>query len=289
MEIGAFYSYWIKNWHADFKYYGKKIKDIGYDLMEYSGDEIYNMTDAQLAENKAFCKDIGLSLSTNIGPGKEHDVASKDPAIRKNGIDFLTGIMKKMDRLDCRTIIGIMYTCWPNDFLDTDKPAIWARGVESVKEMGKVASDLGITMCLEVVNRFDTLVLNTAEEGVQFCKDVDNPNIKLLLDTFHMNIEEDSVPGAIRTGGKYVGHLHVGEHNRRPPGKGDTDWASIGQALRDIDFSGAAVVESFVLPGNEVGDLLHVWRDLSDGADEAKLDADSKNALAVLRKHFQGR
>lgn len=286
MKFGAFFSYWTRDWTGDYKYYAKKIKGLGFDLMEISGGDVYSMSDSQLDDLKAFTKDLGLDLSTNIGPGKEYDVASADPEVRRRGRDFLTGIMRNMDRLDCRTIIGVMYTYWPNDFSDLDKPGIWARGVESVKEMGKTARELGINMCLEVVNRFETLTMNTAEEGVRFCREVDNPNVMLLLDTFHMGIEEDNIPDAIRTGGKYVGELHVGEGNRKPPGKGSMPWKEIGQALRDIDFAGNVVIESFVQAGGQVGKDIKVWRDLSGGADEKQLDADAKGALELLKANF---
>ena len=288
MKFGAFFSYWTKDWTGDYKYFAKKIKNLGFDLMEVSGGDVYNMSTAQLDDLKTYTKDLGLGLTVNIGPGKEYDVASTDPAVRAKGIDFLTGIMKKMDRLDCRCIIGVMYTYWPNDFTDLDKPGIWARGVKSVAEMGKTAKEFGIDMCLEVVNRFETITMNTAAEGVQFCKEVDNPRVKLLLDTFHMNIEEDNIPNAIRTGGKYVGQLHVGEGNRRPPGKGSMPWGEIGKALRDIDFAGNVVMESFIRPGGQIAKDIKVWRDLSEGADEARLDADAKSGLELLKKNFLG-
>ena len=125
-----------------------------------------------------------------------------------------------MDRLDSRALVGVMFSYWPCTFEDLDKPAIWARGVESVRKLGRTANSLGIEMSLEVVNRFETNILNTAEEGVRYLRDVDCDNVKLLLDTFHMNIEEDNIPDAIRTAGKALGHLHVGEGNRKVPGKG---------------------------------------------------------------------
>ena len=158
--------------------------------------------------------------------------------------------------------------------------------MESCQVMGKTAQVLGINMCLEVVNRFETPVLNTAEEAVRFCHEVGNPNVQILLDTFHMNIEEDNQADAIRTAGTLLGHLHVGEGNRKLPGQGSLPWGEIGQALRDIGYTGGVVMEPFVLQGGQVGKDIKVWRDLSGGADEKQLDRAAAAALETLKRNF---
>jgi len=132
------------------------------------------------------------------------------------------------------------------------------------------------------------LVLNTAEEAVRFCQDVDSPHVKILLDTFHMNIEEDSLPYAIRQAGDLLAYMHVGEGNRKVPGKGHLPWGGMGTALREIGFDGRIVMEPFVQQGGQVGKDIKVFRDLSDGADEGKLDADLKQSLEFLKGQFVG-
>lgn len=247
------------------------------------------MSDNELDELKAVAKDLGIEISSNIGPAKKYDVASPDPETRKRGIAFLSDILRKMDRLDSRALVGVTYTYWPNDFTDLDKPAIWQRGVKSVREFGKVAEDLGITVALEIVNRFETLVLNTAEEGVKFCEEVGMDSVKLLLDTFHMNIEEDNLPDAFRTAGKYLAHVHVGEGNRKLPGMGHLPWEEMGKALNEIGFNGGVVMEPFMTMGGQVGKDIKVWRDLSNGADEATMDKNIKESLIFLRNAFAKR
>jgi D-psicose/D-tagatose/L-ribulose 3-epimerase len=136
---------------------------------------------------------------------------------------------------------------------------------------------------LEVLNRFENHVLNTAEEGVAFVREVNKPNVKVMLDTFHMNIEEDSFGAAIRAAGPLLGHFHTGENNRRVPGKGRLPWHEIGTALREIGYSGAVVMEPFVKMGGGVGSDIKVWRDLSDNADAAQMDEAARQALAFSR------
>ena len=158
-----------------------------------------------------------------------------------------------------------------------------ARGLEGISSLADFAGNLGVNLCLEVLNRFENHVLNTAEEGVAFVREVGKPNVKVMLDTFHMNIEEDSFGKAIRTAGPLLGHFHTGENNRRVPGKGGLPWHEIGTALREIGYSGAVVMEPFVKMGGQVGSDIRVWRDLSDNADEAQMDEAARQALAFSR------
>ena len=289
MKFGTLYAYWTHNWTGDYKYFAKKIANIGFDILEISAGDLITMSDKEIDELKEISKALGIEITSNIGPAKKYDVASPNKDIREAGIEFLSNIMKKMDRLDSRSLVGVMYTYWPNDFTDLDKEGAWARGVESVKRLGRVASELGIDYCLEVVNRFETHILNTAEEGIKYCKDVDCASVKLLLDTFHMNIEEDNIADAIRASGSYLGHLHVGEGNRKLPGTGHLPWNEIGKALNEIGYNKGVVMEPFVTMGGKVGEDIKVWRDLSGGASPEKMDEDIKKSLFFLKDAFGGK
>lgn len=141
---------------------------------------------------------------------------------------------------------------------------------------------------MEVVNRFEQFLFNDAAEATQFVKDVDRDNVKVMLDCFHMNIEEDSFYDAIVSTGKYLGHFHVGEANRKVPGKGRIPWNEIGRALRDIGYDGGVVMEPFVCMGGGVGQDIKVWRDLSNNASPEQLDADIAESCAFLRKALEG-
>lgn len=286
MKYGTLYAYWTNEWTGDYKYFAKKVAGIGFDVLEISAGSLIQMSDMEISELKAVAKDVNIEITSNIGPPKDKDVGSADPKIRQAGIDFLTDIMKGMAKLGSRQFIGVLHTFWPNDFTDLDKPAIWARGVESMKTLSKNASGLGITLGIEVVNRFESHILNTAEEAVQFCKEVDNPACRILLDTFHMNIEEDDFADAIRTAGPLLTQLHVGEGNRKPPGQGQLPWKKIGSTLNEIGFDSYVVMEPFVKMGGQVGKDIKVWRDLSDDANEAVLDTNIKKSLEFLKGAF---
>ena len=286
MKYGTLYSYWSHEWVCDYPAVAKKVRAAGCDILEVGAPHIAAMTDAQLAELKAAAEDNGLILTTNIGPSKDQDLASPDPAIRKNGLDFLTGVLRAMDKIGSKSLVGAMYAFWPCDFKYTDKEAAWDTSIAEMKKLAAVAEDLGIDLCQEVLNRFETYIMTNAAEGVEYCKRVDSPRCKVLLDTFHMNIEEDNIPAAIRLTGDYLGHIHVGEANRKLPGQGSLDWKAIAAAVHDVHYDGNVVMEPFLLKGGSVGKDIKVWRDLSGGADEAKMDQMLADAVKFLHANF---
>ena len=286
MKYGPLYSYWSHEWVCDYPAVAKKVRAAGCDILEVGAPHIAAMADAQLAELKAAAEDNGLILTTNIGPSKDRDLASPDPAIRKNGLDFLTGVLRAMDKIGSKSLVGAMYSFWPCDFKYTDKEAAWDTSIAEMKKLAAVAEDLGIDLCQEVLNRFETYIMTNAAEGVEYCKRVDSPRCKVLLDTFHMNIEEDNIPAAIRLTGDYLGHIHVGEANRKLPGQGSLDWKAIAAAVHDVHYDGNVVMEPFLLKGGSVGKDIKVWRDLSNGADEAKMDQMLADAVKFLHANF---
>ncbi len=286
MKYGTLYSYWSHEWVCDYPAVAKKVRAAGCDILEVGAPHIAAMTDAQLTELKAAAEDNGLILTTNIGPSKDQDLASPDPAIRKNGLDFLTGVLRAMDKIGSKSLVGAMYSFWPCDFKYTDKEAAWDTSIAEMKKLAAVAEDLGIDLCQEVLNRFETYIMTNAAEGVEYCKRVDSPRCKVLLDTFHMNIEEDNIPAAIRLTGDYLGHIHVGEANRKLPGQGSLDWKAIAAAVHDVHYDGNVVMEPFLLKGGSVGKDIKVWRDLSNGADEAKMDQMLADAVKFLHANF---
>jgi len=195
-----------------------------------------------------------------------------------------------MNKIGSKVFAGICYAYWPvNYFEPFNKEQDWEQSVKSTQELADYAAKYGITITLEVLNRFEQYLLNDAAEGRKYVDQVGKDNVKLHLDSFHMNIEEDSIEGAIRESKGYVGHYHIGEANRKPPYEhagGRMNWKEIAQALRDIDYKGYVVMEPFVRPGGQVGKDIKVYRDLSGNADTAKLDADIKKSLAYVKEVF---
>lgn len=284
MKIGTHFAYWGNTWAVNYIELCHRAKKCGLDVLEVGAGDLVNMSDAELEELRVTAKDLGLQISANLGPPKDKDISSADPAVREAGVKFLCDILDQMVKIDCNILIGACYNSWPYDFVDVDKEALLARAVECMKIVGDHADKLGLTIALEILNRFESCMINTLDEGIAFCEAVGKKSVKLLLDTFHMNIEEvEDIPTVLRRGGDWVAHVHVGEANRMLPGTGHLPWDEIGQALRDINYDGKVVMEPFLLTGGEVGPAIKVWRDLSGGADAEKMDEMMTNAVLFLR------
>jgi D-psicose/D-tagatose/L-ribulose 3-epimerase len=284
-KVGIYFAYWTDSWTGDFKYYVDKVARLGFDILEVQPDQLLEVPRVELDSLRQLASDRGIELTYCIGFSQDKDLASESASVRRAGMDYARKILEIIHIMDGKVFCGINYSAWPGTYTGhlTDKRPYLERSIQCVKEISKVAEDYDIMYCLEIVNRFEHFLLNTAVEGLAYLEAVGSPNVKLLLDAFHMNIEEDNMSAAIVSVGDKLGHFHIGETNRRLPGQGRMPWDEISQALKQINYQGRVVMEPFVKPGGEVGEAIRVWRDLSDGADEAQLDRDAQGALTFIR------
>lgn len=158
-------------------------------------------------------------MTAGYGPTYDHNMGSSDAGIRAGALEWYKRLFDVMEQLDIHLIGGALYGYWPVDFSNINKEEDWKRSVEGMQLLAPIAKEHDINLGMEVLNRFESHILNTAEEGVAFVKEVGQENVKVMLDTFHMNIEEESIGDAIRTAGNLLGHFHTGECNRMVPGK----------------------------------------------------------------------
>ena len=191
-----------------------------------------------------------------------------------------------MELAGIQSLGGALYSYWPVTDLDFDKNADLERSIIGMKKLADIAADYNITLNMEALNRFEGYLINTCEECVHYVDAVDKPNVKVMLDTFHMNIEEDSFIDAIYLAGNRLGHFHVGEANRKPPREGRFPWKEIGKALHTIGYDGYIVMEPFVVPGGSVGRDIRIWREVVSDVSEDALDRDAKESVEFLRNAF---
>jgi len=290
MKFGIYYAYWEQEWLGDYPYYIEKAARLGFDCLEVAAQQMLDLSDLQLNRIKECADDHSIILTAGIGPAAKYSLSSSDPITRSNGMEFFAQLLAALNKLNIKILGGALYSYWPIDYSKpVDKIGDWERGVKSIRDLSVIAESYGIDLCLEVLNRFENYLLNTAQEGVDFVKQVDRHNVKVMLDTFHMNIEEDSFRQAILTAGSYLGHFHSGECNRKVPGKGRIPWQEIGDALNEIQYDKCIVMEPFVRMGGTVGSDIKVWRDLSNGASDDHLDQDAKDSLIFSRLHLNKR
>ena len=290
MKYGIYYAYWEKQWGADYLKYIKKVAELGFDILEISCAGLKDMSEQQI-EALCRCKDeYGIQLTGGYGPHASESIASQSDAVVNHALSFWEDTFRVLKRLNIHKVGGGLYSYWPADYSQAiDKTGDLARSIQGMKRLASIAAAYDITLCMEVLNRHEGYLINTAKECVDYVSAVGADNVKVMLDTYHMNMEEDSFREAILTAGNKLGHVHVGENNRKLPGQGQMiPWAEIGQALHTVGYSGDIVMEPFVIHGGQVGQDIRIWRDLKEDCSEAVLDKDAADSVQFLRSVFEG-
>jgi len=172
-------------------------------------------------------------------------LTSPDERVRAQAIEFISKMIEFGARFEAPAIIGSMQGCVEKGI---ERPQSLALLAEALNRLGLQAAELGVKLIYEPLNRYETNLVNTLADGVELIKSLARENVCLLADLFHMNIEEQSIPDAIRVAGKYIGHVHFADSNRRPVGMGHTDMTEIAKALSEIGFDGYASAEAFAWP-----------------------------------------
>jgi D-psicose/D-tagatose/L-ribulose 3-epimerase len=252
-------------------------KELGADVLELCIEDTTRVSaDAILAA--AGGADIQFSLCGAFGP--ERDVSHEDPKIRRLGLDYVEFLVDLAAGIGAPTVVGPMYSAVGKARMlsadDREQQRRWA--VESLKQAADHAAQKGVRLAVEPLNRFETDLVNTAEQALELCDRIGYDNVGLLLDTFHMNIEEKSVPDAIRLAGDRLFHVHACENDRGTPGTGHVPWPEVFRALHDVDYTGMLVTESFTPAVQEIAKAVSMWRPL-----DASGDAMAAKALEFVR------
>lgn len=271
------------------------VKQSSMDVLEVSVPTLLDLSREERRTIRKIAEDNNLILTANGGPTEECDVSADNAAVREKGIEFCKRLLEATADIGSNILCGINYSQWlrrPQKLLTyEEKQRIWGLSVESLKKIMPTAEDLNIQYCFEVVNRFEGFLLNTAEEGIRFVRDVESANAKILLDTYHMNIEENNLFHAISSAMQenVLGHLHVGESNRRIPGIGESHfrWQELFDTLKKINYEGHIVMEPFVRMGIPTAMNACVWRNLTTNQTIADFMQDARAGANFIRSGLE--
>jgi len=172
-------------------------------------------------------------------------LTSPDKHVRQRAVAFISKMVTFGAWFGAPAIIGSMQG---NVEPETERPQAVAWLAEGLNELGTRAQEQGVSLIYEPLNRYETNMFNQLDAGADFLETLDSGNVVLLADLFHMNIEEESIAGAIRENARHIGHLHFADSNRRPVGMGHTDMTDIARALTDVGYTGYASAEAFPWP-----------------------------------------
>jgi len=220
----------------------------------------------------------GLSVSVCAAIGPDRDLIHPDRGVRENAANYLRCCIETTAALGGRNLVGPLYSAVGRVWSMTraEREADTALLVEQLKKLATYAAEHGVTLCLEPLNRFETSFINLTSQALEVVQRVNHPALGLMLDTFHMNIEERSLGQAITLAGPWLKHLHACENDRGAPGSGHVPWLEVKAALGHIGFDGPVVIESFTDQVRSIARAAAIWRPL----------AESQDALARDGLHF---
>ena len=265
---------------AEFVRLAPIVAKMGFDLIEFGIESTSDLDYSRAAE---IAKDNGLAVSVCAAMGPDRDLIHPDEAIRTNGMAYVRHCIDAAKTVGAPHVIGPIYSAVGRTWQQTadERKHDVDLLVRQLGELATYAGDRGVWLGVEPLNRFETSFINLASQAIEVVDRVDNPACGILLDTFHMNIEERSIGDAIRAAGKRMRHLHACENDRGAPGSGHVPWDDVAQACRDIGFNGPFVIESFTNKVKSIAKAAAIWRNFADSQ-----DALAENGLRYLRTLF---
>ena len=223
---------------------------------------------------KAALDSTGLTPIVCAAFGPTRDLTHDDPSIHESCISYVKQCFDLCDDWGATFVAGPMYSAVGKARMvpPQQRKIEWERAVTNLRKVCAIAHDRGLQIALEPLNRFETDLVNTAEDVMRLIRDIDHPAAKVLLDGFHMSIEERDIEQAIVTAGDHLIHVQVSENYRGTPGTGQTPWQSFRKALERIKYKGCVSIESFTPEIKELAGAVCIWRNLADNQDQFASD-----------------
>lgn len=268
MQFGASTFIWVSPFSTASFHLLQKIKTAGYDIIEVAVEDAALIDWNELITR---ARDLDLKITISGAFGEDRDISSTDPRIRDQGLRYIADCVAIAAKVGSPVFGGPVYSAVGKTRIVSPEQKKQERDwcIDGLIASAKVAADHGVIIGLEPLNRFETDMINTVDQALELVKEVNSPYLQILLDTFHANIEEKNIPAAIRRIGKgLLCHIQGNESDRGTPGTGHLDWVGIKDALAEIGYEGAIVLETFGAPSAALAKAACIWRPLANSADE---------------------
>jgi D-psicose/D-tagatose/L-ribulose 3-epimerase len=278
MQFGINTFLWTAHFEPEHLALLPSIKEHGFDGIEMFVFEPARMKSAEIRKGLE-AAGMGCTFCTALGP--DVSLAAESGSARRRARQHVADCVKAVAETGSKILAGPVYTPLG------DKPGRrrtedeWMRVVAELQALGDTLAAHNVTLCLEPLNRFETYFLNTAADAVKLIEDVNHPNVGILFDTFHANIEEKDVGAAFSHCGRHLKHAHLCENDRGAPGSGHVDWPGVFAALKAIPYDGWVTIESFGGQIKEIAAAACIWRDLAPTPESIAWDG-----IPFLRKHL---
>jgi len=242
----------------------ESVAEWGFDVVEVCIEDPA-LLDASIVREAAARAGLAVAVCGAFGP--ERDISSPDPARAALAYDYLVNCIDFACAVGADQVAGPMYAPTGRARLLTPdgRRAEWQRAADGLRKVSDYAAPRGVRLAIEPLNRFETDLVNTVEQGLRLCADIDRDNVGLLVDTFHMNIEERSYTEAVAAAAaaNRLFHVQLAENDRGTPGAGHVPWQEFFAALDAAGYQGQVVIESFLPDIKEIARAVSLWRDVA--------------------------
>jgi len=262
MKLGIHAYAWCSQWSNDTLDLIDRVKGLGLDFIEIPLMCLETL-DAPAVRDRL--QSVGLDVVTSTVLLGDTDISSDDASIRARGVEYLKACVRATHAIGATSFSGVIYAQHVKAAPRQPCEQTWQWSAECLREVAEPAGELGVTLGLEPVNRYETDLVNTCEQAKRLKAMIDRDNIRIHLDTYHMNIEEKSFYEATKLAGEDLVHYHLCENDRGIPGTGQVDWDGIFRALGEMKYDGYAALESFVDCTDNMNTW--VWRQLAPDGD----------------------
>jgi D-psicose/D-tagatose/L-ribulose 3-epimerase len=274
----------VQNWCATFSSKDLHLIDKAA-AMGFEGIEIPLVTSVveQLPIEKAKQRlsNCGLSASFDTGLDADQNISSENLQYRRKGMDHLKRCIDIIAEFGGDELGGVCYGAWGYFSGSAPTKSELQRSAECLRAVAEYAEPMHIDLAIEPVSRFEGYLIPTAAEGLKYLEMVGMRNVGLHLDTFQMNIEEESLPGAIRAAGGRLYHFHLCASHRGIPGKDHIDWKGVFDALRSVGYRRWLTIEAIGPDSGEAAAAAKAWRQIAPPDDIAT------GGLDLMRRHLQ--
>ncbi|MCG8604662.1 sugar phosphate isomerase/epimerase [bacterium] len=255
---------WTTSWSNDTLHLIDHAKELGFDLIEIPLMELEKIDPGRIKDRLA---KVGLKVCTSTACSEATDLTGEDEATRQRGVDYLEACVKATAAMGGTTLSGVIYSAIGRKIDGIPGKHYWERAVKGLKGVARIARDHGITIGIEPINRYETFLVNTCDQALQLMARIDEPNVAIHLDAYHMNIEETDFYGPTLRAAPHLCHFHLSESHRGVPGTGTVDWESIYRALGEAGYQGVVGLESFTEVSPAMRAATCIWRELAPSSD----------------------
>jgi D-psicose/D-tagatose/L-ribulose 3-epimerase len=236
-----------------------RVKNWGFDGVEVP---LFRPSEFAAADIRRGVEENGLECTVCSVLVDGLSLVSDDADVRRKTLAHMKEAVKASAEAGASVIAGPLYC--PVGYLPGRRRTLdeWKRAVEGHQALGDTLASHAVTIAIEPLNRFETFFLNTAADAARLSAEINHPNVGILFDTFHANIEEKDIGAGYRTVGKHLKHVHTCENDRGIPGSGHVEWTGVFRALREIGYDGWLTIESFGFALPQLSAAAAIWRDI---------------------------